>query len=359
MALAALGVVRRYKISALPIPADWARRLNLPAPASPVSASQDVTANAEAQPAMPPGTPETLDAAQPSAPLAQGAPSTPVADADAPAGSAPAIPVARQEQELWDKAVAYLRDGDLDDAEKSLRDVLALPAIGPRWSDAAHYLDQVIPERRRDQQLWTAALFASTSPAPGHLLQEVKLLDELLAAGGAHQKEARQMRDTAIAQLILGSSRRNSATAPAESDAGQWQMTRLKNHFDELVQQGDAAALEQLQDLQSKFQSLAEGQEPLATDARDYMNSVIPKARKHIEDSLAAAESNSSANAAYADAVKQYSRALAAQNSAALRDQVLPLFTQIAQSGGLRAKEAQRYVDLLVPAALKAWAQQE
>ena len=122
-------------------------------------------------------------------------------------------------------------------------------------------------------------------------------------------------------------------------------MARLKNHFDELVQQGDAAALEQLQDLQSKFQLLADGEEPSASDARDYMNSVIPKAQKHIEDSLAAAESNSSANAAFTSAVKEYSRAAGAQNSAALRDRVLPLFTQIAQAGGPRAKEAQRYVD--------------
>jgi serine/threonine-protein kinase len=375
MVLAALGFVRRYKISALPIPADWARHLNLPAPASSASASPDVTANTEtpaAVPPKPPETPETLEAAQPATPLAQSAPSTPVVDAGTPAGNAPAVVaappastpsraadlqrVARQEQALWDKATAYLRDGDLDDADKSLRDILTLPQVGPRWSEAAHYVDQVIPDRRREQQLWAAALFASTSQAPGHLLVEVKTLDELLAAGGTHQKEARQMRDTTIAQLILGSGRRR-ASSPADGD--QWQMARLKNHFDELVQQGDATALDQLQDLQSKFQSLDDGQEPLATDARDYMNSVIPKARKHIEDSLAAAESNSSANAAYTDAVKQYSRALAAQNSATLRDQVLPLFTQIAQSGGLRAKEAQRYVDVLVPAALKASAQQE
>ena len=205
MVLAALGSARRYKISALPIPADWARHLNLFAPASPAPpsppASQDVTANTEtpaAVPPKPPETPETLDAAQPSTPLAQSAPSTPVADVDAPAGSVPALPnlrgqfneparaadlqrVARQEQELWDKATAYLQDGDLDDADKSLRDILALPEVGPRWSDAAHYVDQVIPERRRNQQLWAAALFAATSQAPGHPLQEIKMLDELLS----------------------------------------------------------------------------------------------------------------------------------------------------------------------------------
>ena len=88
-------------------------------------------------------------------------------------------------------------------------------------------------------------------------------------------------------------------------------------------------------------------------DARDYWNNLIPKAQKHIEDNLAAAEAESSANAAYQSAVKNYSRAVATQNTATLRDDVLPSFSQIAQSGGLRAQEAQQYVDVLIPAALK------
>src|SRR5207253_4942105 len=95
-----------------------------------------------------------------------------------------------------------------------------------RWSDAAHYVDQVIPERRRDEQLWAGALLESTSQEPDHLLQEVKTLDELLAAGGTHEQEARQMRDTAITQVILGDARRNSMPAAAVSDADQWQIDR-------------------------------------------------------------------------------------------------------------------------------------
>jgi hypothetical protein len=42
-----------------------------------------------------------------------------------------------------------------------------------------------------------------------------------------------------------------------------------------------------------------------------------------------------------------------------LRDQVLPLFSQIARSSGVRAKEAQRYADVLIPAALKKSGQQD
>jgi len=57
------------------------------------------------------------------------------------------------------------------------------------------------------------------------------------------------------------------------------------------------------------------------------------------------AESNSSPNAAYMKAVKEYDRAVATQNAAMLRDQVLPAFRQAAQSGGVRAKEARHYAD--------------
>jgi len=420
IALAALGAVR-YRILALPIPEAWARYLNLPpaspppspavaANAPPPASSPDAAAqtpapaaqNAPAAPVADVDTPaenapgatpepgsagtedqqrhlidlareaadrrdyksalEQLDAAAAlDGPLKST--SAPIADLrrqfsqqlSEQSHAADVQRAARQEQALWDKAAAYLRDGDLDDADKSLRDILVLPQAGPRWPEAARDVDQVIPERRREQQLWAAALFASTSQTPGHLLMEVKTLDDLLAAGGTRQKEARQMRDATIAQLILGGARRGRASSPADGD--QWQMARLKNRLDELVQQGDATALEQLQDLQSKFKLLAEGEEPNGSDARDYVNSVIPKARRHIEDTLAAAESNATANAAFTSAVKDYNRAAAAQNSVLLRDQVLPLFSQIAQSGGVRAKEAQRFVDVLIPAALKTLAQ--
>ena len=265
----------------------------------------------------------------------------------------------RQEQTLWDKAMAYLQAGDLDDAETWFRDILTLPEVGHHWSDAAHYVDEVIPERRANEKLWAAVQFESTSHEPGHLLREVKALDELLALPGPHKQQARQMRDTVITQMIRDDARRNQLDTPVASDADQWQMTRLKNHFDELAEEGDAAALNELQDLQPKFKSLADAQGPLAMDARDYLNSLIPTAEKHIEDTLAAAKAIPSANGTYISAVKKYGRAVATQNSAMLQGQVLPLFNQIAQSGGVRAKEAQRYADVLIPAALQKSRQQE
>jgi predicted Ser/Thr protein kinase len=359
----ALGIVRRYKTLALAIHPDSTQNANVAAPTPATAPLPDAT------PETP--TPTPVAAVQTLTPTEPGAPATPTADAAIPAAASgpvlkPASPLpdsiedpSRQEQTLWEKAMADLQAGDLEDAEKWLRDILTLPKGGHHWSDAAHYVDQVIPERRQDEKLWAAAQLESTSQEPGHLLQEVKALDELLALPGPHKREARQMRDTVITEMIRDDARRNQMDTPVVSDVDQWQMTRFKNHFDELVEKGDAAALKELQQLRPNFKSLADAQGPLAIDARDYLNSVIPKAQQYIEDRLAATKSNSSANAAYTSAVKAYDRAVATQNSAMLQDQVLPLFSQIAQSGGVRAKEAQRYADVLIPAALKKSGQQE
>jgi predicted Ser/Thr protein kinase/TolA-binding protein len=267
--------------------------------------------------------------------------------------------VAREEQTLWDKAMAYLNAGDFDDADESFRDILTLPEGGHRWAEATRYVDQMIPERRQEEQLWAAAQLESRSQDPGHFLREVNALDDVLAAGGRHQQGARQKRDAVIAEMIRGDAEGKGMPAPAVSNADQWQLTQLKNRFDDLARRGDAAALEELQQLQSKFKSLAEAQGPLAPEARDYLNNLLPKLQRYIEDRLAVAESNSSPNAAYMKAVKEYDRAVATQNAAMLRDQVLPAFRQIAQSGSVRAKEARRYADVLIPAALKKSGQDE
>jgi hypothetical protein len=65
-------------------------------------------------------------------------------------------------------------------------------------------------------------------------------------------------------------------------------------------------------------------------------------------------ESAAAANAAYESAVSRYDAAVATQNTRVLRSRVLPEFQQIVNSGGPRAPEAARYVDVLIPAVLKA-----
>ena len=88
---------------------------------------------------------------------------------------------AREEQTLWDQSMADLQDARFDQAERTLRDLLLLPEAGRHWADAERYVDQVIPERRREQQLWAEAQMEASSEERGHLLKEIKALDDVMA----------------------------------------------------------------------------------------------------------------------------------------------------------------------------------
>jgi serine/threonine protein kinase len=260
---------------------------------------------------------------------------------------------ARQEQILWDQSMADLQNARFEEAEKSLRDLLLLPETGHHWADAERYVDQVIPERRLEQQLWADALMEGSSNERGHLLKEIKALDEVMAAAGSHEQQARQKRNAVIREMVRENARRNGLVDPTLSQGYEAQLAELETQFGNLALKGDAAALEGLQELRPKFKALADAGGPLAMDARDYLSNVIPKAQKQIEDNLAADAANLSANTDYERAVKDYGRAVATQNTSMLRGRVLSAFERIAQSGGIRAKEAERYVNVLIPSALK------
>ena len=260
---------------------------------------------------------------------------------------------AREEQTLWDQSMADLQDARFDQAERALRDLLLLPEAGHHWADAERYVDQVIPERRREQQLWAEAQMEGSSEERGHLLKEIKALDDVMAVGGAHEQQARQKRNTVIRQMVRENARRNGLVDPTLSEGYEAQLAELETQFGNLALKGDASALEGLQELRPKFKALADAGGPLAMDARDYLTSVIPKAQKQIEDNLAADAADLSANADYEHAVKDYDRAVATQNTGMLRGRVLSAFQRIAESGGLRAKEAERYINVLIPSALK------
>jgi serine/threonine protein kinase len=260
--------------------------------------------------------------------------------------------VAQQEQNLWTRAMKDFEAGRYDDSEKSLREILTLPEAGRHWEDAAKYVDETIPERRKGDQLWAHEQQESNLTGPEHRINEIKALDQILASGGVHQQEARQRRDTLFAQFARDNRRRNNSQESVVSASEQAQLPKLKNEFDEAVTSGDAKALEQLQEMRPRFKSIVDGGGPLIPDARDYMNNILPKAQKAIEANLANAEADTLSNAKFRSAVKQFDQAVATQNAKMLRSQIQSEFQVIANSAGPRVKEAQRYVEVLIPAAL-------
>jgi serine/threonine protein kinase len=265
---------------------------------------------------------------------------------------------AQQEQVLWARAMQDLEAGRFDDSEQSSREILTLPEAGPHWTDAAKYVDEMIPERRREEQLWTHAQQESGLTGHEHRINEVKILDQILAAGGVHQQGARQRRDSLFSQFTRENLRRNNSQDPAVSASEQVQFPRLEDAVDQAVAQGDAKALQQLQEIRPRFKSIADGGGPFLLDARDYLNNVIPKAQNAIEAKLANAEADTLSNAKFRDAVKQFDQAVTAQNTKMLRSEIQSEFQEIANSGGPRTKEAERYVEDLIPAALKKTARE-
>jgi serine/threonine protein kinase len=261
--------------------------------------------------------------------------------------------VAQQEQTIWARAMKDFDAGRLDDSEKSLREILTLPEAGRHWTDAAKYVDEVIPERRQQEQLWARARQESGVTGPDHRINEIKILDQVMASGGVHQHEARQRRDSLFSQFARENRRRNNSQASVVSAAEQAQFPRLQDGFDLAVTQGDAKALEQLQEMRPRFKSIVDGGSPLVPDARDYLNNLLPRAQKVIEAKLANAEADTLFNAKFRDAVKEFDQAVATQNSKMLRSRIQSEFQEISSSGGPRTQEAERYINVLIPAALK------
>jgi serine/threonine protein kinase len=261
--------------------------------------------------------------------------------------------VAQQEQTLWTRAMKDMNAGRFDDSEKSLREILILPEAGHHWADAARYVDEMIPGRRQQEQLWARAQQESGLTGPDHRINEVKILDQVLASGGVHQQEARQRRDSLFSQFARENRRRNNSPDSVVSASEQAQFPRLEDAVDQAVTQGDAKALQQLQEIRPRFKSIVDGGGPLVSDARDYLNNIMPKAQNAIAAKLANAEADTLSNAKFRDAVRQFDQGVATQNTKILRSQIRSEFQEIADSGGPRTVEAGRYVNVLIPAALK------
>jgi serine/threonine protein kinase/polyhydroxyalkanoate synthesis regulator phasin len=261
--------------------------------------------------------------------------------------------IAQREQGLWDRAMKSVSAAQWDDAEKPLREILTLPEAGRHWTEAARYVDETLPERRQEDQLWANEQKEMNAQGPEHRINEVKLLDQVMALGGTHQKEARDRRDTLMTGFARNNMRNNNGQGQQRMDSRNAQLSPLADAVDQAAAQKDAQALEQLRNLRPQFKAIVDAGGLMVTDARDYLNNLIPRTQKNIEDRLSAEESSASANAQYRSAAKHFDQAVAGQDAKALRGQVRSEFDDIVKTGGARNQEAARYISELIPAALK------
>ncbi len=261
---------------------------------------------------------------------------------------------ALQEQTLWDQAMKDMQASEFDDAEKLLREVIALPDAGPHRPDAERYADEIIPQRRYEDLLWANLQQYARSLSADHVENELKTVDKIVILGSARQQQANRVRQALVAQLAEAGAMKNRKPLPAVPDWSRSRIASLRDQFDLAVQQGNADALSQLEKLRPQFKALTGGEGILDLDARDYLSDLIPKAEKQIQANLAKADSDAAADREYEAAVKHFDQAVAAQDRDLLRSQSLAEFRQIVSFGGARASEAAQYVNVLIPQALKS-----
>ena len=115
----------------------------------------------------------------------------------------------------------------------------------------------------------------------------MKTLDKILILGGSRQRQANRVRQALIAQLAEANALKNRKPLATVPDWGRARIASLRDQFDLAVQQGDAEALPQLQNLRPQFKALTGGEGVLDMDARDYLNDLVPKAEKQIQANLA------------------------------------------------------------------------
>lgn len=261
--------------------------------------------------------------------------------------------IAHRESTLWSQALAQIASNHLDDAEKSFQQVLALPEGGRRRADAEQYLNHVIPNVRQDGQLWARAQQLSENKDPGQQRQLEGVLDKIIAAQGPHRQEAEKWRKDVATELTPSVPRKDPGTqGPTISESDRAHFAQMEDQYRKAIQQGDSAALEQLRTLRTQFRAVQDAGGPLAVNAANYSNSLIPTAMKDIEDRLANARAFALADSQLNEAVTHFNQAVAAKDSVGLKSRVLPEFQQLAQGGGPRATEAARYVSSVIPAAL-------
>jgi len=269
----------------------------------------------------------------------------------------------QQEEQLWSRAKAESDGARFTQAQSELRKILALPDGGRRKDDARNFLDQVIPQREREEQLFAEAQLGLRQNDPSGLRHAADLFGQVVKLGGPRQQEAQKLQSaaqTSLEILIATDSARQALSRgdfhSARQFAGQLRQkgsdptsllaeinqseqnnfAQLEISLSTLKQRSDEGALKPLEVLKTQFQTLAESDGPTAKDARrdiDNVNGAI----KDLRAILITGEIAASAAAAYEGALGRYRRATDQSALEASRDE----FQLIARGDSARAGDAQ------------------
>jgi TonB family protein len=252
-------------------------------------------------------------------------------------------------------------------------------------------LEKRPPKKNAEEQLFVQAQQLAQSADSASLHQAQNLLERVIATNGAHRSEAEQLREDVLRRLSkneqdlqrnqqfsalatqarrdldagdiaaargklseihqLGGEDENLASEIARTERARF--ASLESEYQQDTQSGDERARNHLGELQRQFRVLAEGGGPLAANAKNYAENLIPAKISEIGAKIADANSNIAENQAFESATKDYKKFLEARDINSLKTVALPRLQAIVQSGGAHSTDARQYVDNLIPAAIR------
>jgi len=217
----------------------------------------------------------------------------------------------QNEEVLWQRATKLVADGRYTEAQKSLKQILALPTGGVHRDDAQQYLTKTIPQQQAQKSFLAQG---HQRLAQGDFASARRAAEQLRQAGG------------------------NADQLSAQIDQGELaQLKQLEGQFDQLKTRDDESATQSLKALQPKFQALADGG-PQSGEAQSYADNVSSA----IADVHTRAEKKA-ADAAFQQMVQRYRQAAASNDKNALVAARGEL-QSVAQGGGPHADSAQQYL---------------
>ena len=155
----------------------------------------------------------------------------------------------QQEATLWQQATSEAEKAEFDAAKRDLRKILAEGDGGVRSADAQRYLNDVIPKRQKEENVFRQAQQSSRANDQQGLQRASDLFGQVVAFDGPRKSEAEDLQrnvDAKLAALKQEITNRQIAAleAAARSDLQQGKLDSARQYAEQIKQAGgDSAAL--------------------------------------------------------------------------------------------------------------------
>jgi eukaryotic-like serine/threonine-protein kinase len=227
----------------------------------------------------------------------------------------------QKEEQTWQSGKTDVDNGRFREAEKSLKTILAMADGGLRKDDARKYLNDIIPQRKREESLWTRAQQISQRNDSSSLKEADDLLAHVIQIGGPRKSEADQLRQSIQGRLATLAQQQQQQLQQQQRDQ---QIATLRAGAQRDLAQGDFSAARQ---------KMAQMKDPGADTT-----SLLAEIGKG-----EAAEQARQYEASYQQALQKYQQAAVANDKGGLETARNSL-QSIAQEEGSHAGDARKYV---------------